>query len=63
MSAQIINGKEIAAKVRAQSVSYTHLDVYKRQGYVKAYPKGIRENGGQYTQCLLYTSTVSAISN
>ena len=25
-------------------------------GYIASYPPGIRENGAQYTHCLLYTS-------
>ena len=42
------------------SVSYTHLDVYKRQIDKGRLRFGMFQNGDRNNDCLLYTSTVSA---
>ena len=40
---------------RVESVSYTHLDVYKRQAFIQLLASAI-DAKSPYTGCLLYTS-------
>ena len=61
---QRLDGIDAEARLRMIPVSYTHLDVYKRQNldtYERIYEEDVREGAVEiasavYALCLLYTS-------